>query len=89
MRMNARPDIVEIRQNIVIHAQVAMRFIEMADVSLYRDLSWAEQFMLRMVRAHYLNRMRSLFAVMPSDMTAEILAASDKLTGLVRGFTQN
>ena len=87
--MSAQPDTVEIRQSIVAHAQVAMRVIEMADVSRYRNLSWAEQFTLRMVRAHYLNRMLGLLALMPPKMTAATLAASEKMMGTVMGFTQN
>jgi len=41
-----------------------------------------------MVRALYRPRLRGLVAVLPSDLTAEILAASEKMTG-VGGFTQN
>jgi hypothetical protein len=32
---------------------------------------------------------RGLVVVLPSDLPAEILAASEKMTGVVRGFTQN
>ena len=87
--MSAQPDMVEIRQSIVAHAQAVMRVVEMADVSLYHDLSWAEQFTLRMVQAHYLNRMLGLLALMPPEMTAKILAASEKMSGVVIGFSQN
>jgi hypothetical protein len=80
---------VQIRQSIVTHAQTVMRVIETADVSRYHDLSWAEQFMLRMVQAHYLNRMVGLLALMPPNMTAEILGASEKMSGVVMGFVQN
>jgi hypothetical protein len=71
--MSAQPDIVEIRQSIVAHAQTVMRVIEMADVSRYHDLSRAEQYILRMVQAHYSNRMLGLLALMPLDVTAEVL----------------
>jgi hypothetical protein len=87
--MNVRPGVVEIRQSVVAHAQMVMRVIEMADVSLYQDLSWTEQFTLRMVQAHYLNRMLGLVALMPPKMTAATLAASEKMMGTVMGFTQN
>jgi hypothetical protein len=69
--------------------KVVMRVIEIADVSLYHDLSWAEQFMLRMVQAHYLNRMLGLLALMPPDVTAEVLAAIEKMSGVVMGFSRN
>jgi hypothetical protein len=42
-----------------------------------------------MVQAHYLNRMRGLLALMPPDMTIEILAASEKMSGAVMGFSHN
>ena len=87
--MSAQPDRVEIRQSIIARAQRVVRVIEMADASRYRDLSWAEQFTLRMVQAHYLNRMLGLLALMPPDMTAEVLRAGEKATGTVMGFTQN
>jgi len=32
---------------------------------------------------------RGLVAVLPSDIMGEILAASEKISGPVRGFTQN
>jgi len=93
MNLQFNPDIgrqmVEIRQSIVAHAQTVMRVLEMADVSLYHDLFWAEQFMLRMVQAHDLNRMAGLLALMPPDMTAEILGTSEKMSGGVMGFVQN
>ena len=87
--MSAQPDMIEIRQSIIAHAQTVMRVVEMADVSRYHDLSWAEQFMLRMIQAHYLNRMFGLLALMPADMTAEVLRASERVAGTVMGFTQN
>ncbi len=87
--MSTQQDVVEIRQSIVAHAQTVMRAIEMVDVSRYHDLSWARQFTLRMVQAHYSNRMLALLALMPVDVTTEVLAASEKTAGWVSGFTQN
>ena len=86
--MSAQPDIVEIRQSIVAHARVVMRVVEMADVSRYDDLSWAEQFTLRMVQVHYLNRMLGLLALMPPDVTAEILGTSEKVELRPKNWTQ-
>jgi len=45
--------------------------------------------MLRMVQEHYLNRMLGLLALMPPGMTAEILTASEKMSGVVMGFARN
>jgi len=42
----------------------------------------------RLVRALYSHRLRGLVAVLPADITGEILAASE-MTGPVRGFTNN
>ena len=41
------------------------------------------------MRALYTRRLRGLVAVLPSDITGEILAASEKMTGLVSkdGYT--
>jgi hypothetical protein len=87
--MSARTDIIEIRQITIARARVVMRVIEMADVSQYRDLACDEQFALRMVRAHYVTRMRRLLATMPPGLTAQILSASEKTSGVVTGFSQN
>jgi hypothetical protein len=32
---------------------------------------------------------RGLAAVLPADLTAEILSASEKMSGVVMGFSQN
>jgi hypothetical protein len=86
--MSVQSDRVEIRQSIIARARAVMRVIEIADLSLYHGLSWAEQLTLRMVQAHYVNRVRSLLAVMPPDLNAEILASA-KVSGAVIGFSQN
>ena len=67
--MSTQQDVVEIRRSIVAHAQAVMRVIEMMDVSRYPNLSWARQFTLRMVQAHYSSRMLALLALMPLDVT--------------------
>jgi hypothetical protein len=86
--MSAQSDRVEIRQSIIARARAVMRVIEIADSSLYHGLSWAEQLTLRMVQAHYVNRVRGLLALMPPDLNAEILASA-KVCGAVIGFSQN
>jgi hypothetical protein len=72
-----------------MHSQAVMRVIEMTDLSLYHDLSWAEQFMLRMVQAHYSDRMYRVLSFLPAKMTTEVLAESEKMSGVVMGFSQN
>ena len=49
---------------------------------------WTER-LLRLVRALYRLRLRGLVVALPSDIMGEILAASEKMTGPVRGFTNN
>jgi hypothetical protein len=66
-----------------------VRIIEAADVLLDHRPGWTERLLLRLVRALYTRRLRGLVAVLPSDITGEILAASEKMTGIVRGFTKN
>jgi hypothetical protein len=89
MQMNVRLDTAGIRQSIVACVQVVVRVIEMTDLPLYHDLSWAEQVTLRMVQAHYLSRVRGLLADMPAEIANEILAMSEKASGAVMGFSQN
>jgi len=42
-----------------------------------------------MVKALYQHRLRGLVKALPAEVSAEILTASEKMTGPVRGFTQN
>jgi hypothetical protein len=63
--------------------------VEAADVLLDHRPVWTEWLLLRLVRALYSHRLRGLVAVLPSDLTAEILAASERMTGPVRGFADN
>ena len=50
---------------------------------------WTEQLLLRLVRALYTRRLRGLVAILPPELTAEILAASEKTSGVVTGFSPN
>jgi len=66
-----------------------VRIIEAADVLLDKRPAWAEKLLLRMVRSLYSHRLRGLVAVLPSDLTGEILVASENMMGPVREFTKN
>ena len=68
---------------------VTGRAYEAADVLLSQNPALTERVLLRLVRALYSHRLRDLVAVLPGDITGEILAASDKMTGPVRGFGDN
>lgn len=52
-------------------------------VLLARNPAWTERLLLRLMRALYTRRLRGLVAALPSDITSEILAASEKMTGHV------
>ncbi len=65
-----------------------MRIVEAADILLSFEPVWTER-LLRMVRALYRHRVRDMVANAPAEMTADVLAASEEMTGPVRGFTQN
>jgi hypothetical protein len=41
------------------------------------------------MRALHLHRLHRPIAVLPSDITGEIFAASEKIMGVARGFTNN
>ena len=76
-------------ERVIITGRAYVRLVESVDVLLDRQPVWTEHVLLRLTRALYSHRLRGLVAALPSDMTAEILAASEKIAGPVRGPTQN
>ena len=87
--MSALLDTDPIRENVITEGRAYVRIVEAADVLLDHRPTWTERLLLRLVRALYTHRLRELVAGLPSDLTAEILAASERMTGAVRGFTPN
>ena len=79
----------QILSNTITAGRATVRLIEAADLLLSRDPVWTEKLLLRLVRSLYTHRLRGLVAALPAEVTAEILAASDKITGPVRGFSNN
>ena len=63
--------------------------VEAADVLLSFKPVWPERLLPRLVKALYQHRLRDIVALAPADMTAEILVASEKMSGVVMGFSQN
>jgi hypothetical protein len=61
-----------------------VRLIESADALLGYRPAWTEALLLRLVRALYRRRLRELTGALPTEMRAEILAASEKIEGPVR-----
>ena len=79
----------QIMANAVTMGKVLVRILEVCDILLERNPVWTEQLLLRQVRALYTHRLRGLAAIWPPELTAEILAASEKMSGVVTGFSQN
>ena len=87
--MSTQPTADEIIANAVTIGKALVRILEACDILLEKNPVWTEQLLLRQVRALYTHRLRGLVAIWPPELTAEILAASEKMTGVVRGFTNN
>ena len=87
--MSTRPTPEQIMANAVTLGKVLVRILEVCDILLERNPVWTEQLLLRQVRALYTHRLRGLVAIWPPELTAEILAASEKMSGVVMGFSQN
>ncbi len=89
MATNLTPE--EQLDRVITASRACVRIIEAADALLDKDPVWTERLLLRLVRALYTHRLRGLVAVLPAEVTAETLrvAASDKITGPVRGFSNN
>jgi len=79
MATNRTPD--EIRQRVIAQGRAMVRLIESIDVLLTNSGSWRESLLLRVTRGVYRHRLRRLIGVLPADISAEILAASDSIGG--------
>ena len=87
MRTDLTPE--QIIANAVTMGKALVRLLEACDILLERNPVWTEQLLLRLVRALYTHRLRGLVAILPPKLTAEILAASEKMSGIVTGFSHN
>jgi len=79
----------QIMANAVMLGKVLVRILEACDILLEKNSVWTEQLLLRQVRALYTHRLRRFVAILPPELTAEILAASEKTSGIVTGFSRN
>ncbi len=77
------------RQRVITAGRAALRLAESADIMLSYDPAWTERLLLRMVRSLYCSRLERLLLLLPPDMKAEILIASEKTEGPVQEFGQN
>jgi hypothetical protein len=79
----------QLGERVIVTGRAYVRVVEAADVLLDRRPVWTERLLLQLVRALWTHRLRGLVAESPSEMTAETLAPSEKMKGVVVGFTQN
>jgi hypothetical protein len=87
--MSTRPTAEQIVANADTLGKALVRLLEVCDVLLERNPAWTEQLLLRLVQALYTSKLRRLVAVLLANLTAQILSASEKMSGVVIGFSQN
>ena len=71
----------ERKQNVIAQGRAMVRLIESIDVLLANSGSWRESLLLRVTRGVYRHRLRRLIGVLPAELGAEILAASETVGG--------
>ncbi len=76
------------RSNVITYGRSMVKILEGAD-QLYPDSRRLERLTLKVVRWLYRRRLRELIAVVPADIGAEILAASENITGPVGDVNLN
>ena len=89
LRMDANLTPKEIHSNVVTQGRAMVRLIESIDVLLANSGSWRETWLLKATRGLYSHRLRGLVAALPTDVSAEILAASDNIKGPIGDVTLN
>jgi hypothetical protein len=70
------------RENLITHGRAIVKIVEGAD-QLYPNSRRLERLTLKVVRWLYRKRLRELIAREPADIGAEILAASENISGPV------
>jgi squalene cyclase len=76
------------RENAIVSGRAIVKIVEGADY-LYPHSRRVERLILKIVRWLYRNRLREIIATVPADIGAEILAASDNITGPVSDISLN
>ena len=83
------PSPQEVKLNVITVGRAYVRLIESADTLLERQPAIIERLILRVVRSLYTYQLRRLVGELPPEVTAEILAASEKITAPATGFSHN
>jgi hypothetical protein len=76
------PTAGEHQQNAIAYGRVMVKIVEGADYQ-YPDSRRAERLVLKIARWLYKKRLRELIGLVPTDIGAEILVASDNIAGPV------
>lgn len=79
----------EVRSKVITQGRAYVHLIEAADLLLERNPAWTERLLLRLVRFLYTRRLQDLVGLLPPEVSAEILAASEKIKGPVGEITRN
>jgi hypothetical protein len=69
--------------------RVMVRLLESIVVLLTNSGSWRETWLLKATRGLYRHRLRGLVAALPSEVSAEILAASENIKGPIGDVSLN
>ncbi len=76
------------RSNVITYGRSLVKIVEGAD-QLYPDSRRLERLTLKVVRWLYRRRLRELIAAVPADVGAEILAASENISGPIGDVSLN
>ena len=76
------------QENVIAFGRAMVKILEGADY-LYPESRRVERLTLKIVRWLYRKRLRELIALVPADAGAEILAASENITGPVGDVSLN
>jgi hypothetical protein len=79
----------EIRDKVITQGRAYVRLIEATDLLLTGHLAWTERLLLRLVHSLYTHRLRGLVGELPPEISAEILAASEKIKGPIGEISRN
>ena len=87
--MSTQPTAEQIKEDIITHIEAIIRVLQVYDILLAGNPAQTKQLVLRLARALYTDRLRKLVALLPADITEEVLAANAKISSVVTGFSEN
>jgi hypothetical protein len=76
------------RENLITYGRALVKIVEGAD-QLYPNSRRLERLTLKLVRWLFRKRLRELIARVPADIGAEVLAASENISGPVGDVNLN